>query len=69
MVAETDTILTIPRRVAEAYAMMPNLALLRPPLPIERFTYRLWHERSHRDPAMALLRQMIALAVSHQRRG
>lgn len=62
LVAGTDLIATIPRRVALEYG--PALVVLDTPLPLPGFSIRLaWHPRTQRDPARRWLRrEMAALA-------
>jgi DNA-binding transcriptional LysR family regulator len=61
VVAETDLVLTVTKRVADRFAEFANLRLLEPPLEIPGFDlHQLWHERLHEDPAHAWLRRTIA---------
>lgn len=58
MVARSDMISTLPERLARGYAR--KLRILEPPLKIEGFTVAsIWHERNHRDPAQAWLRELL----------
>lgn len=59
IVAETDLVICIPRRAAEKLAGMAALEVL--PLPESpSFSFRLtWHERTHRDPGMRWMRDII----------
>jgi len=60
LVAESDLIATVPRRVALRFRNMLSLQVLPIPviIPILRLTM-LWHERTHSDPAHMWLRELI----------
>lgn len=61
VVAETDMVLTLPRRLAERVAAMAPLALHEPPVPLEPFSLSaIWHERRQREPAHRFLRELLA---------
>lgn len=61
IVAQTDLILTLPRRIAMLFAKYANLAMLEPPIELGQYNYSLiWHERCDRDPLHIWLRQLIA---------
>ena len=61
VVATTDFIAAVSRRVAETFARLYRLRLLPPPLPLPRGTVgQVWHERTHTSPAHAWLRRVIA---------
>jgi DNA-binding transcriptional LysR family regulator len=67
VVAATDLILTLARRIADRLAPSLGLAVLAPPpeLGLEGFTiHALWHERTHADPARRWLRDRIAEAAA-----
>lgn len=60
IIAESDLLLTLPRRLA---ARLQGLGLVtrEPPIPLPTFRYvQVWHERAHRDPAHAWLRDVLA---------
>lgn len=60
VMAESDLILTLPNRTARKFAVLTGLVVLRPPVEIGGFTYRLvWHERTQGDPAVTWLRGLI----------
>ncbi len=60
MIQQTDAILTLPSKIAQAFLAMDSLMVLKPPLEISRFAYRLlWHERTHSDPALRWLRRLL----------
>lgn len=64
VVASTDLVATIPRRVAEALAHDGRLAIVAPPLPLAKFTvHQVWHERHHHDHGHRWLRQQVAEAM------
>lgn len=66
IVAESDLILTAPRRLAKAYQRALPLRLVEPPLELPGFTVlQVWHERQHADPAHRWLRQLVA-RVCHE---
>ncbi len=61
IVAQSDCVLTVPRRVAEAFARPLRLRVLAPPLALPPFVVRqYWHERFHRDPANRWFRALVA---------
>lgn len=61
IVAESDLILTLARRVANRVAPMLDLRVFTPPLEIPGFTIQqVWHERNHADPAHAWFRGVVA---------
>lgn len=66
VLAGTDLIATVPRRIATAFAPMVALALRPPPIELTGFTiHMLWHERAAADPAQRWLRdQIVAVAAS-----
>lgn len=61
IIAETDLVMCVPRRVAERLASVARLQVL--PLPNSpSFSYRMiWHERVHRDLGMRWIRNLIRL--------
>ena len=64
LVANSDLVLTVPRRVATAAAAPLGLVSLQPPCDLDPFGYRLvWHERTHGDPGCAWLRGLCRSAV------
>lgn len=61
LVAQTDFVAALDRRVAEVFARPLGLKLFAPPLSLPRGTVgQVWHEQQHRDPAQIWLRQTIA---------
>ena len=64
LVAESNMILSLPRRLANRIATTTPIAVLEIPLEIERFKLTMiWHERRHDDPAHAWLRQQVVDAA------
>lgn len=60
VVAQSDCLLTVPRRVALGLGSK-RLRLLAPPLALPRFEVRqYWHERRHADPANRWFRALVA---------
>ena len=61
IVADSDAVLTAPRRVAETYCRELPVRMLPPPLSLPGFTVvQVWHERQHRDDAHTWLRRLTA---------
>ncbi|MCB9591999.1 MAG: LysR family transcriptional regulator [Sandaracinaceae bacterium] len=66
IVAQSDLILTLPRRLANRLARMAPLVLHEPPVEIPGFRVsQLWHERRQRDPAHVFLRRTVAEVAAH----
>ncbi len=64
IIARTDLVLTIARRIAQAFRGSLPLTVLDPPLPLPHFTVAMmWHERTHADPACAWLRSTMRRAA------
>lgn len=60
LVAQSDMILSLPRRLAQRIALSAPVEIFELPLEINRFTpSMIWHERHHDDPAHSWLRQLI----------
>ncbi|KXO13404.1 Transcriptional regulator, LysR family [Moritella sp. JT01] len=60
LVAESDMILSIPRRLAHKVVMTAPLKILEIPLTIKSFNPSIiWHERWHEDPAHIWLRNLL----------
>ncbi|MGI2908300.1 LysR family transcriptional regulator [Tolypothrix sp. VBCCA 56010] len=61
IVQQTDLIFTLPRRIAMLFAQYTNLALLEPPIKLNKYNYmQLWHERLDYDPLHIWLRELVA---------
>lgn len=70
LVAETDLVLTLPRRLALRAASSLPLRVLEPPLPLPGFTlHAAWPERLHHDPGHAWLREQLRLVASQDEPG
>ncbi|MBO6933781.1 MAG: LysR family transcriptional regulator [Deltaproteobacteria bacterium] len=65
VVAETDLVLTMPRRLAERLARTAPLQVHPPPVGLEPFAlHAVWHERRQREPAHRFLRELVVEAAS-----
>ena len=61
IVSQTDYIVTVPRRLALAFAAFPGIRIVEPPIAIDPFEIKQhWHERYHHDPANKWIRGLIA---------
>jgi len=61
IVASTDMLVIVPRRVGESFANQEAVKLLDPPVSIPSYSVKLhWHERFHADTGNAWLRQALA---------
>ena len=61
LVSQTDYVVTVPRRLALAFAGYGNLKIIEPPIKIPSFEIKQhWHERYHHDPASQWLRALVA---------
>ena len=64
IVARTDQIVTVPRRLAEAHAARFDLAVVDPPLRIRPFRIgQAWHERSGASPVRQWVTEQVRSAV------
>lgn len=62
--ANSDLVLTIPRRAAENFSDGSRLRVIEPPLELPNFGYRMvWHERVHAEPDHAWLRRQILRTI------
>ena len=69
VLASTDLIATVPRRIAAAFAPMIALAVRPPPIALTGFTiHLLWHERAGADPAQRWLRDQVAAVAASRGR-
>jgi DNA-binding transcriptional LysR family regulator len=65
LVAQSDLVAALSRRVAEPFADALGLRLLPPPLPLPRGRIaQVWHEQVDTDPAHRYLRETIAAVAS-----
>jgi DNA-binding transcriptional LysR family regulator len=61
IVAATDLIATVPRRLARTFAAYPNITLVDAPLRLPSVDIRQhWHKRYHHDDANKWLRHLVA---------
>jgi DNA-binding transcriptional LysR family regulator len=64
-VADSRAVVTLPRRVAEAYAPRFGLRCFAPPLALRPFTVgAAWHRRTDGDPAQRWLREQVAAVAA-----
>lgn len=60
IIAKTNFIATLPKRIVAHFAVNLDLLLLPPPFALaELYVLMVWHERTHRDPTHRRVRQMI----------
>ena len=65
IVAQTDLVLTLPRRLLLAMANTSKLRITKPPLKIPAFSVQLvWHQRATEDPGSSWLRDQIAASAA-----
>jgi DNA-binding transcriptional LysR family regulator len=63
IVAATDYVASLPASLVDVVGPRLGLVRLRPPLPAISVSIRmLWHERTHRDPALRAFRALLASA-------
>jgi len=61
LVAQTELLVIVPRRLGEALARQERVRLFDPPVPLPSFAVKQhWHERFHADVANAWLRKTLA---------
>ena len=61
IVAKTDLILTLPRRLALLFAEFADLSVLSPPIELNEFNYiQVWHKRRQNELMHTWLRELIA---------
>ncbi|WP_334880348.1 LysR family transcriptional regulator [Nostoc sp.] len=66
IVAQTNLIVTLPSRIAMLFAEYTNLAILKPPIELGKYSFlQIWHERCDRDPLNIWLRELIASQTQH----
>ncbi|MBL8943295.1 MAG: LysR family transcriptional regulator [Myxococcales bacterium] len=64
VIAQTDLVLTLPERVARAFAASLPLVIVPPPLEVAGFSMMLlWHDRVHDEPGQRWLRERIVDAA------
>ncbi len=60
-VAQSDLILTLPRRMARRFAQLAPVTMVEPPLKLGMMTFSMiWHERHHHDPAHSWIRAFLS---------
>jgi DNA-binding transcriptional LysR family regulator len=65
LVAASDLICTMPRRIAHAASQRHELAVIDPPIPLRSFDVSMyWHARRERDPAVRWLRDQLRAAAA-----
>lgn len=64
LVAQTDHVVTLSARMAEALAPLLGLRMLEPPIPLEFTLMQVWHRRLDTDPAHAWFRGLAARVAS-----
>ena len=63
-IAQTDLILTVPRRLARITAAMAGVRVVEPPREIKAFPYFMaWHSRLTTEPAHAWWREQLRMAA------
>ena len=61
LVAQTELLVIVPRRLGEALVQQERVRLIEPPVPLPPFAVKQhWHERFHSDVANAWLRRTLA---------
>jgi DNA-binding transcriptional LysR family regulator len=64
VIARTDMVATVPRRLALHFAELLPLTIVEAPLPLPAFELSMfWHERVHHDPANVWLRAEVVAAT------
>ena len=59
LITSTDLIATVPSRLADSMKLLAGVRVLPPPIPLPKIKVSLyWHERFHRDPGNAWLRDV-----------
>ena len=59
LVATSDLVLTVGRRVAEVFTKLLPVEVVAPPVALPDYELRMyWHERHHRDPAQQWFRDV-----------
>lgn len=68
LVAQSDLLLVIPRRLANACATIVPVQILKPPIALPAFDVaQYWHERFHNDPGNRWLRNRVASLYNPER--
>jgi DNA-binding transcriptional LysR family regulator len=70
IVANSDLVAVVPRRLADAFAARVRIKVLPPPIALPPFDICIhWHERYHNDPAIRWMRRSFVDLFSAHRRG
>jgi DNA-binding transcriptional LysR family regulator len=70
LVARTELLAIVPRRLAEVLADQEEINIFGTPIPLPSYMVKLhWHARFHADPGNIWIRQMIARVVSTTEEG
>ncbi|MBS0446813.1 MAG: LysR family transcriptional regulator [Proteobacteria bacterium] len=65
LVARTELLVIVPRRLGDAFAQQERVRLIDPPVHLPAFAVKQhWHERFHADAAHAWLRQTLAAVLN-----
>ena len=69
IVANSDLLAVVPRRLADAFAARVPIRVLPLPVALPQFDIRIyWHERYHNDPAIRWMRSaFVDLFLAHRR--
>lgn len=60
VIAHSDLLVIMPSRLAEAFAQLVSIKVLRPPVALRPYDIKVfWHERFHRDPASRWFRHAL----------
>jgi DNA-binding transcriptional LysR family regulator len=63
-IAQTDLIVTVPRKLAKITAAMAGVRVVEPPREIKAFPYFMaWHPRLTTEPAHAWFREQLRMAA------
>ena len=66
-VAASDALMTLPARIAQAFAAGFGLVTATPPIEVCRFSASVfWHSRNETNPRTLWLRKMLSLTVAQQ---
>lgn len=67
LVAATDLLVVVPRRLGEALSRQEDIQMLAPPVPLPSYMVKQhWHERFHTDKGNAWLRAILARIMSNR---
>jgi DNA-binding transcriptional LysR family regulator len=67
LVAQTELLVIVPRRLGEAVATQERVQVLPPPVPLPSYKVKQhWHERFNADPGNVWLRRTMAQLFAHQ---